>query len=55
MGRVIAVPVPGCASADVATTVFDGVSNRKSSSMGRVIAVPTPGRRELSLLPSFSH
>ena len=38
-----------------ATTVFDGASNRKSSSMGRVIAVPVPAsvgrpRRKKSVL-----
>src|SRR5690625_1530711 len=53
MGRVSAVPAPGCASTDVATSVFGGTSNRKRSSVGRVSAVPVPGRGVLSLW-SFS-
>src|SRR5690625_2549633 len=49
VGRVITAP--GCASTDVATSVFGGTSNRKRSSVGRVSAVP--GRGVLSLW-SFS-
>src|SRR5690625_7719587 len=52
MGRVSAVPAPGCASTDVATSVFGGTSNRKRSSMGRVITVPVPGRGVFSLWSS---